>query len=82
MIAERLVTIPSCPVLEESMKWLLNIVAVLLVLVGLVWILQGLNIIMGSPMTGHIIWTGLGLVLDVIGIVMLYLANRRRPKLG
>jgi hypothetical protein len=64
------------------MKWVLNIVAVILVLVGLVWILQGLNILLGSFMSGNLLYTALGLVLDVIGIVMLYLANRRRPKMG
>ena len=64
------------------MKWVLNIVAVLLILMGLVWILQGLNILLGSFMSGNLLWTGIGLVLDVIGLVMLYLANRRKPKMG
>jgi hypothetical protein len=64
------------------MKWVLNIVAVILILVGLVWILQGVNVLPGSVMSGHPLYTVLGLVLDVIGIVMLYFANRRRPKMG
>ena len=64
------------------MKWVLNIVAVLLILIGLVWILQGLNILLGSVMSGNLLWTGIGLVLNVVGIVMLYLANRRKPKMG
>ena len=64
------------------MKWVANIVAVLMILVGLVWILQGLNVILGSFMSGKLLYTALGLVLDVIGIVLLYLANRRRPKMG
>jgi hypothetical protein len=64
------------------MKWVLNIIAVILVLVGLVWILQGVNILPGSFMSGKLLYTALGLVLDVIGIAMLFFANRRRPKMG
>jgi len=64
------------------MKWVLNIVAVILVLVGLVWILQGVNILPGSFMSGKLLYTALGLALDVIGIAMLFFANRRRPKMG
>ena len=64
------------------MKWVLNIVAVILVLMGLVWILQGLNVLPGSFMSGKPLYTVLGLVLDVVGIVLLYFANRRKAKMG
>ncbi len=63
------------------MKWVLNVVAVILVLVGLVWILQGVNVLPGSFMSGNPLYTVLGLVLAVIGGVMLYFSNRRRPKM-
>ncbi len=63
------------------MKWVLNVVAVILVLVGLVWILQGVNVLPGSFMSGNPLYTVLGLILAVIGGVMLYLSNRRRPKM-
>jgi len=64
------------------MKWVLNIIGVLLFLVGLVWILQGLNVLPGSFMSGKLLYTALGLVLDVVGVVMLVLTNRRRSKMG
>ena len=60
------------------MKWVLSIVAVLLLLVGSVWILQGLNILRQGFMAGHIQYTILGVIVDVVGIGLLVLANRRR----
>jgi uncharacterized membrane protein YcjF (UPF0283 family) len=41
------------------------------VLVGLVWIGQGLNIIPGSFMTGNRNWFVIGLVVVVVGVVLL-----------
>lgn len=60
------------------MKWVLNILGIIFIVVGLVWILQGVNILPGSFMTGNMLYAILGLALDVIGIIMLYLVNRRR----
>jgi hypothetical protein len=62
------------------MKWILNIFAILLVLIGLVWVLQGINVLLGSPMSGHIQYTFIGLVVVAIGVYILFTANRR-PKL-
>jgi uncharacterized membrane protein len=59
------------------MKWVFNTIGILLVLVGLVWILQGVNILPGSFMTGQIQYAYYGVVLDVVGVVLLVLANRR-----
>jgi hypothetical protein len=60
------------------MKLFLNILGGLLVLVGLVWFLQGINVLLGSPMSGTSTWTINGLVAVVIGIVVLVFNNRRR----
>ena len=59
------------------MKWVLNIIGVVLILVGIVWILQGINVLPGSFMTGNLLYTYLGIGLDVIGILILYFTNRR-----
>ena len=59
------------------MKWVMNILGILLVLVGIVWILQGVNILPGSFMTGQIQYAYYGVLLDVVGVVLLVLANRR-----
>jgi membrane associated rhomboid family serine protease len=60
------------------MKIALNIFGGLLVLVGIVWILQGINILPGSFMTGQIRWAYNGAISAVIGAVLLFVANRRK----
>lgn len=64
------------------MKIILNILGVLLALVGLVWILQGFNVLLGSMMSGHIQYAVLGLVVAVIGVGMLVFANRQPKAVG
>jgi len=62
------------------MKIALNIFGVLLVLVGIVWILQGTNILTGSFMTGQIKWAYNGAVSAVIGAGFIYFAYRRKAE--
>ena len=59
------------------MKILLRVVSVLLVLTGVVWILQGVNVLPGSFMTGQITWAVRGAVTAVVGIALFFLAGRR-----
>ncbi len=60
------------------MRWVLSILGVILVLVGIVWILQGVNVLAGSYMSGHLQYTGLGIIAAIVGIGLLVWANRRR----
>lgn len=60
------------------MKIILNIVGVLLVLLGSIWILQGINVLPGSFMTGQTRWAVRGGILVVAGLVGLFWANRKR----
>jgi uncharacterized membrane protein HdeD (DUF308 family) len=60
------------------MRIVLNIVGVLCLLMGCIWILQGINILPGSFMTGQTKWALYGCLLAVVGIVVLISANRRR----
>ena len=60
------------------MRWVLIIVGVVLVLVGLVWLLQGTNVLAGSVMSGHRRWIVIGAGLDVIGAVLVVLGARTR----
>lgn len=64
------------------MKILLTIVGVLLILVGIVWILQGFNVLLGSIMSGNIVYAILGLIVAVIGIGLIIYANRRRRRIS
>jgi uncharacterized membrane protein HdeD (DUF308 family) len=60
------------------MRIALNVAGVLCLLTGCVWILQGINILPGSFMTGQTKWTVYGAVLVVVGIGLLISANRHR----
>jgi len=49
-------------------------------LIGVVWILQGLNIKKGDGMSGHPIWAVLGVLLIVGGVALLRAANAMRAR--
>ena len=60
------------------MRIVMNIVAILSLLMGCVWVLQGINILPGSFMTGQTKWAIYGALLMLAGIGLLIRANRRR----
>lgn len=60
------------------MKIVLYIVGILLIFIGGVWFLQGINVLPGSFMTGDIHWAIYGGIAVAAGIALLFLANRRR----
>jgi len=49
-----------------------------MLLVGVIWILQGLNLLPGSFMTGHIQWAIYGVLLAIAGAGLVFWLNRRR----
>jgi hypothetical protein len=55
-----------------------NIVGIILVLMGGLWIAQGSNLLAGSAMSGQNMWLWIGIVAAVVGVVALVWANRRR----
>jgi hypothetical protein len=56
------------------------ITGILLVLVGAVWIGQGLGLLRGSSfMVDDIRWAGAGLAAVVVGVVLVVSARRRQP---
>jgi hypothetical protein len=61
-------------------RWITFAVGIVLVLVGAVWVLQGLGVITGSFMTGQKLWFLIGLVAFLVGVVLVA-ANltRRKP---
>ena len=60
------------------MRVALNIVGVLLLVIGVIWILQGINVLPGSFMTGQIEWAAYGGLAVVAGLGALYAARRVR----
>ena len=64
----------------NALKGVMAIVGVALILVGGLWILQGLDIIRwpaSSFMLGDLTWTRNGTVLAVVGVVLIWFARRR-----
>lgn len=61
------------------MRIVLNIVAGFMLLLGLLWIGQGVNLIPGSFMTGDPQWALIGTVVAVVAVVIL-VSNRRASR--
>ena len=64
--------------MKSSIKWVLNIVSLILILFGVVWALQGANVLPGSFMTGQVGWLIGGIAAALVGIGLLVFVNRRR----
>ncbi len=64
------------------MRIVLRIVAVILILFGCVWILQGVNILPGSFMTGQVRWAVYGGMAVAVGISLLLAGAKRRSLKG
>ena len=62
------------------MRIALVVAGVMFMLVGLVWFLQGINVLPGSFMTGQRQWAIYGTIVFVVGGVLLLVGRRlRRP---
>ena len=48
----------------------------LLALIGVVWFLQGVNVLPGSFMTGQTKWAVYGAITLVVGLAVLWLSRR------
>ena len=64
--------------------WPFLVPGVILGLLGLVWTLQGFNVIGGSAMSGSSLWATVGPIVLVVGLVLIGIAiaiaaRRRRP---
>lgn len=63
-----------------AVKGILAVVGVALVLVGMLWALQGLDIVRwpaSSFMLGDTVWTRNGVVTAVVGVVLVWFARRK-----
>ena len=56
---------------------IVNTVAAVLLLMGTVWFLQGVNVLPGSFMTGQPRWAVYGAIVDGVAVALV-LANRRK----
>jgi hypothetical protein len=59
-------------------KIIKNLLSLLLLVIGVMWALQGSGIVGGSFMTGQPRWLYAGIVVALIGIAGFFWANRSR----
>jgi hypothetical protein len=59
------------------MRWIWLIIGVLLLLSGVVWTLQGLDLLGGSSMTGDTKWAVIGPIVAIAGVVLAGFGLRR-----
>jgi len=57
--------------------WIRRVIALVLIVVGAVWIAQGSGALHGSFMTGHAIWSVIGAFAALVGVVLLLSSFRR-----
>ena len=55
-----------------------NVVGIILVLIGALWIAQGSNLMPNTMMSGQSMWLWIGVVAAIVGLVLLWWTNRRR----
>jgi hypothetical protein len=53
-------------------------IGALLVIIGAVWFLQGIDVLGGSGMSGKTQWAIVGPIVVLVGVVLLVLGVRRR----
>ena len=61
------------------MRTALNVSGALLLLMGGVWMLQGIGMLPGSFMTGQTKWAAYGAIAAAVGLALLVAARRVRP---
>ena len=59
------------------MKTIMRILGLLLMALGVIWFLQGINVLPGSFMTGQVQWAIYGGISFVVGLG-LFLTSKRR----
>jgi len=59
------------------MKYAIRVFAILLIVFGTIWVLQGINVLPGSFMTGQIQWAYRGGIAALAGVALLLFAGHR-----
>ena len=65
-------------VLKAIVRVLATIICGPMLIIGCIWILQGVNVLPGSFMTGHVQWAIYGAALALAGGGMVYWLNWRQ----
>ena len=62
------------------MRIVLYVIGILLIAIGCIWFLQGIDVLPGSFMTGQIKWAVYGAIAVAVGAAAVVLATRLRRK--
>lgn len=62
------------------MRAIVTVVGAIIVLVGLVWTLQGIGVLQGSVMSGSMLWAVVGPIVAIVGLILLFGFGVRRRK--
>lgn len=60
------------------LKTIVKIIAFLLIFAGVIWILQGMNILPGSYMTGDPQWAINGVITVLIGTGLIWFTSQKK----
>ena len=60
----------------RKMRYAVRIAAIFLIVIGVIWVLQGVNVLPGSFMTGQMRWAYRGGIAVAAGVGLLVAARR------
>lgn len=66
--------------MKSSLPWVVP--GVILAVLGLVWLLQGVDVLGGSVMSGSPLWATVGPIVLVVGLVLVVIGILRRRRAG
>jgi hypothetical protein len=64
--------------MDRLARYVIRVLAIPLIVLGVIWILQGINVLPGSFMTGQIQWAYRGGIAAIMGVLLLLLARGRK----
>ena len=56
------------------------VLGAILVVIGLVWFLQGIGVLGGSVMSGVALWAIIGPIVAIVGVALIVRTQRSTPK--
>ena len=68
--------------LADMNRSLSLVLGALLVVMGLVWFLQGIGVLGGSAMSGVVLWAVIGPIVAVAGVFLILRGRRGKPDAG
>jgi hypothetical protein len=60
------------------MRWIGLIIGIIALAAGIIWTLQGFNIVRGGAMSGQTMWQIIGPVVALIGVILVIFSARGR----